>query len=67
MIEKYLKYKKYAFSALFCIAILFMIIGCQPKSWNYKMTVTVETPEGIETGYAVRKVTMLWRRAQPDP
>jgi hypothetical protein len=25
-------------------------------TWHYKMTVTVETPEGIKTGYAVREV-----------
>ena len=25
-------------------------------TWRYKMTVTVETPEGIKTGYAVREV-----------
>ena len=25
--------------------------------WRYKMTVTVETPEGLKTGYAVREVS----------
>lgn len=25
-------------------------------TWHYKMTVTVETPEGLKTGYAVREV-----------
>lgn len=25
-------------------------------TWRYKMTVTVETPEGLKTGYAVREV-----------
>jgi hypothetical protein len=32
--------------------------GLFSDSWRYKMTVTVETPEGLKTGSAVREVTV---------
>ncbi len=32
--------------------------GIFSDSWRYKMTVTVETPEGIKTGSAVREVSV---------
>lgn len=28
-------------------------------SWRYKMTVEIDTPEGVKSGYAVREVTVL--------
>lgn len=36
-----------------------MLSGCDyviEKSWNYRITVEIETPEGIKTGSAVRQV-----------
>src|SRR4051812_10059597 len=49
-------------SALFLIVLAALIIGwniAYPSgTWHYKMTVTVETPEGIKTGSAVRAVTV---------
>lgn len=34
------------------------------ESWRYKMTVEVETPEGIKTGFAVREVTV--NKVEPE-
>ena len=34
--------------------------GNKSYSWRYKMTVEIETPEGIKTGSAVREVTILF-------
>lgn len=34
-------------------------VTTQKASWRYKMTVEVETPEGIKTGSAVREVTVV--------
>jgi len=36
-------------------------------SWKYKMTVSVETPEGIKTGSAVREVSVQMRPFPQDP
>ncbi len=33
--------------------------GYASGSWSYKMTVEIETPEGIKTGSAVRKVSVI--------
>ena len=38
-------------------------IAYPSATWRYKMTVTVETPEGIKTGSAVREVHV---RTEPD-
>ena len=57
--------------------IIFAIIGITSvvgwnvfypsATWRYKMTVTVETPEGIKTGYAVREVNVqLTPRVLPE-
>jgi hypothetical protein len=35
-------------------------------TWNYKLTVTVETPEGIKTGSAVREITVAIRPVPMD-
>jgi hypothetical protein len=36
--------------------VIFWNVNRISGTWRYKMTVTVETPEGIKTGYAVREV-----------
>ncbi|MGB4057771.1 MAG: hypothetical protein WBK77_06780 [Alphaproteobacteria bacterium] len=36
-------------------------------SWHYKMTVTVETPEGIKSGSAVREVSVTMEPQSQDP
>jgi hypothetical protein len=42
--------------------------GAKTYSWRYKMTVEIETPEGIKTGSAVREVTVWFEpRNNPDP
>jgi hypothetical protein len=56
--------------------MLFLLLVCAPAvawniaypsgSWRYKMTVTVETPEGIKTGSAVRQVT-VWTYPEIAP
>lgn len=38
-------------------------VTTQKASWRYKMTVEVETPEGLKTGSAVREVTVV----RPEP
>lgn len=38
--------------------------GANEYSWHYKMTVTVETPEGIKIGSAVRKIIV--KKAHPE-
>lgn len=35
--------------------------GDKKYSWRYKMTVNVETPEGIKSGSAVREVKIHWK------
>ncbi len=41
------------------IAILIATLSCLTAgSWHYKITVNVETPEGMKSGFAVRKVTV---------
>ncbi len=52
-----------------CLAVLgvFIFSGCMSymqdmasgSKWRYKLTVTVETPEGLKTGSAVREVRVL--------
>ena len=42
---------------LIVVLKLLIIYKFPEVSWNYKVTVTVETPEGIITGYSVRKMT----------
>ena len=43
-------------------------LGITPKiekaSWRYRITVEVETPEGIKTGFAVREITV--ERVEPE-
>ncbi len=42
--------------------------GTKTYSWRYKMTVTVETPEGEKSGSAVREVTVIFvPRHDPNP
>jgi hypothetical protein len=38
-----------------------------PSTWNYKITVEVETPEGIKTGSAVRQVAAMMQPRFPNP
>lgn len=40
------------------IGFAFLVNKYPEGSWRYKMTVTVETPEGIKTGSAVREITV---------
>jgi hypothetical protein len=51
-------------SVIFCLFIILAMsvwaLNEKPPSgtWRYKMTVEVETPEGIKSGLAVREVTI---------
>lgn len=49
--------------AIIAIIVLAVAVWWQVSfpsgSWRYKMTVTVETPEGVKTGFAVREVTVI--------
>lgn len=48
---------------------LLMLASCHPAealfltsgTWRYKITVTVDTPEGVKTGFAVREVSVTER------
>jgi hypothetical protein len=59
---KLIKLAGLIFLALLCItaAVLAGVIKEKPPSgtWRYKMTVEVETPEGIKSGSTVREVTI---------
>ena len=46
-----------AFTAIVAIIAVFLYVTYPSGTWKYKMTVTVETPEGDVTGSAVREVT----------
>jgi hypothetical protein len=48
----------YIVAALLVLAAGAAYAGVFSDSWRYKMTVTVETPEGIKIGSAVREVTV---------
>ncbi len=38
-------------------AVAWAVKGCVfPYTWNYKITIEIETPEGVKTGTAVRQV-----------
>lgn len=56
--------KRFRFMAMVVIAILLLGVTVWWKisfpsgTWRYKMTVMVETPEGIKTGSAVREVSV---------
>ncbi len=47
------------FRILCSLCFLFFLTSCDyiiERSWNYRITVEVETPEGVKTGSAVRQV-----------
>jgi len=44
------------FSFLFLLPATCMALVTEQGTWRYKLTVTVETPEGLKTGSAVREV-----------
>jgi hypothetical protein len=51
----------------FIIILSFSVVGLwkikySSSTWRYKMTVEVETPEGIKTGSAVREISMVSRQ-----
>lgn len=49
--------QKLGYFVLVLIALIFAWKHFYPSgAWCYKMTVTVETPEGVKTGSAVREV-----------
>lgn len=53
--------RKAVFSIL-CLFVVVMLSGCDyiiPSTWNYRITVEVETPEGVKSGSAVRQVVAL--------
>ncbi len=59
-------------SLILCLCSIFLLTGCidyfVPHVWRYKITVEIETPEGIKSGSAVREVR-AWRNlvgALPD-
>lgn len=41
--------------------------GIKTYNWRYKMTVEVETPEGIKTGSAVREMNLMFEPRPLDP
>ncbi len=43
----------------FLTCVMLSLSGCNyifPSTWNYRITVEIETPEGVKTGSAVRQV-----------
>ena len=47
---------KKRFSMLLCVLVLTSCDYFIPSTWNYRITVEIETPEGIKTGSAVRRI-----------
>ena len=44
---------------ILCLCSVLFLTSCDyiiPSTWNYRITVEIETPEGIKTGSAVRQV-----------
>ena len=59
---KNLKERKWIFWGLMLASIFaFWKINYPSGTWRYKITIEVETPEGIKSGYAVREVTAQTR------
>lgn len=54
------------FALLFMLPATCMAVVLESGTWRYKMTVTVETPEGLKTGSAVREV-IAWREPKVLP
>lgn len=50
------KWVKVAFAALALLGILWW---CTAGTWRYKITVNVDTPEGLKSGYAVREASAV--------
>src|ERR1700722_12734883 len=53
---------KYIFATAFALGLIYSSssawAGIFSDSWRYRMTVVVETPEGIKTGSAVREISV---------
>jgi len=47
------------FAALVVSTAIWWQVTHPSGTWRYKLTVTVETPEGVRTGYAVREVKVI--------
>ena len=46
-------------SKVLCLCSVLFLASCDyfiPSTWNYRITVEIDTPEGIKSGSAVRKV-----------
>lgn len=47
--------------ALVLASIILILAGCSlPRAFNYRLTVAIETPEGVRTGSSVRRISFQW-------
>lgn len=55
----YMKITAVVFAVLVIAAAVWWQVTHPSGTWRYKMTVMVETPEGVKTGSAVREITVI--------
>lgn len=54
------------FTAFVGLAVISYMIAYPTATWRYRMTVAVETPEGIKTGSAVREIFVRIQPSLPE-
>lgn len=65
--QKILEYKRtHAFLVLVAAIVIFYKMEYPTATVRYKLTVEIDTPEGVKTGSAVRDIT-IWRQPQLLP